>query len=160
MKVAYLAGRLMGRNTKLHADPLCRHMGGFGRSSGDMPVTAVPVAGKYAKVGWCSACEGWTPPTDDGWRRHAACTDTEPGLMFPEEVYRGTDAGLRRKGAKERYRAALDEARKVCEVCPVRHPCLSFALSLPQSDDMAGVWGGMSVGERASMRRMLGEGAA
>ena len=42
-----------------------------------------------------------------------------------------------------------DEARAVCADCPVRGPCLSYALA----EDLEGCWGGTSKRERRAMRR-------
>jgi WhiB family redox-sensing transcriptional regulator len=42
------------------------------------------------------------------------------------------------------------EAKAVCATCPVRRPCLDYAL---QWDHLCGVWGGMSERERRQVRR-------
>jgi WhiB family redox-sensing transcriptional regulator len=44
-----------------------------------------------------------------------------------------------------------EEAKAVCAGCAVTEACLDFALA---DDQLAGVWGGTSAGERKSMRRV------
>lgn len=72
---------------------------------------------------------------DDEWMDEAACADLgEAGdaLFFPPKF----------KGVRTDYRLA----KGMCETCPVRAHCLSFAVAhrIPY-----GVWGGMSERERA-----------
>jgi len=59
-----------------------------------------------------------------------ACQETDPELWFPE------DAGLAKI------------AKKLCGVCPVNKECLEFALV---SNEMHGIWGGVSVADRRAM---------
>jgi WhiB family redox-sensing transcriptional regulator len=77
-------------------------------------------------------------PAPANWRDLAACRDTDPDLFFPV----GTTG------------AAVDQisaAKIVCETCPVKQPCLEFALLTNQD---SGVWGGMSEDERRKLRRV------
>jgi WhiB family redox-sensing transcriptional regulator len=71
------------------------------------------------------------PLTNQTWRQHAACRGVEPDIFYP----------------------ASDEeaevAKAVCAVCPVRQPCLEYALTSRERD---GVWGGATEKER---RRIL-----
>jgi WhiB family redox-sensing transcriptional regulator len=69
---------------------------------------------------------------DHGWRGEALCAQTDPELFFPEKG--GSPA----------------PALRVCRVCPVRLPCLAFALA---GDERHGVWGGLSERERRRVRR-------
>ena len=70
------------------------------------------------------------------WRQHAACRGVDPDIFYPplDEIEAA---------------AVVEEARAVCERCPVRQPCLEFALANRERD---GVWGGATERER---RRML-----
>jgi WhiB family transcriptional regulator, redox-sensing transcriptional regulator len=71
------------------------------------------------------------------WRQRAACLDEDPELFFPV----GTTG------------PALDQverAKQVCRRCDVAEACLEWALDTNQD---AGVWGGMSEDERRSLRR-------
>jgi WhiB family transcriptional regulator, redox-sensing transcriptional regulator len=71
------------------------------------------------------------------WREEAACRDADPELFFPE----GTSAPALLQA---------DQARRVCQSCPVRRPCLSFALRLGLPP---GIWGGASETERRDLHR-------
>jgi WhiB family redox-sensing transcriptional regulator len=66
------------------------------------------------------------------WQRRAACRGKGCDLWFAA----GGDA--------------LDAARSVCEPCPVRRECLSYALSDP---GLVGIWAGTDERERRRMRR-------
>ncbi len=65
------------------------------------------------------------------WRQRAACRGIDPEVFYPvsdEEA---------------------DPAKEVCGDCPVRQPCLEYALARRERD---GVWGGATERER---RRIL-----
>ena len=61
------------------------------------------------------------------------CAETDPDRWFPEK---GGDQGR--------------SAKAVCARCPVKDPCLIFALN---NDEQFGVWGGMSQQERRRLGR-------
>jgi WhiB family redox-sensing transcriptional regulator len=61
------------------------------------------------------------------WRDDAACQYTDPEAFFPEK---GESVAM---------------AKRVCSRCPVRTPCLDYALETRQRH---GVWGGLSEPER------------
>jgi len=65
------------------------------------------------------------------WRQQAACRGTDLDLFYPE---RGKSAG---------------PARQVCAACPVRQPCLEYALS---NRIMYGIWGGLTERERRPLQ--------
>ena len=65
------------------------------------------------------------------WRELAACRSTDQGVFFPE---RGESAG---------------PARQVCSACPVRQPCLDYAIT---NRIAYGVWGGLTERERRVLR--------
>ncbi|WP_028708624.1 WhiB family transcriptional regulator [Propionicicella superfundia] len=71
------------------------------------------------------------------WRHQAACLNEDPELFFPVG---NTGPALMQ----------IAEAKKVCRTCPVREPCLQWALDAGQDH---GVWGGMSEDERRALRR-------
>lgn len=71
------------------------------------------------------------------WRAKAACAAMDTALFFPDLA---TVEGA----------AAAKVAAKVCADCPVRVPCLEFALLTAQED---GVWGGLGEDERRAERR-------
>jgi Transcription factor WhiB len=65
------------------------------------------------------------------WRELAACRGADLNLFFPD---RGGSAG---------------PARQVCAACPVRQPCLDYAVSNAITD---GIWGGLTELERRALR--------
>jgi WhiB family redox-sensing transcriptional regulator len=71
------------------------------------------------------------------WRDDAACLHTDPDLFFPV----GTAGPALRR---------LDEAKRICRTCPVRTPCLTWALG---QESASGVWGGTTEDERRAIRR-------
>lgn len=67
------------------------------------------------------------------WHKRAACRNhPNPDLWFPE------------RGGNTRA------AKAICETCPVREPCLRYALDDPETQ---GVWGATTFKERREMRR-------
>lgn len=71
------------------------------------------------------------------WRHRAACRDEDPELFFPIGT---TGPALRQ----------VDEAKAVCRRCEAIDACLTWALD---SDQDAGVWGGMDEEERRAAKR-------
>jgi len=65
------------------------------------------------------------------WRELAACRGADLNLFFPA---RGGSA---------------EPARQVCAACPVRQPCLDYAVSNAITD---GIWGGLTERERRALR--------
>jgi len=65
------------------------------------------------------------------WRELAACRGADLNLFFPG---RGESA---------------ESARRVCAACPVRQPCLDYALGNAITD---GIWGGLTERERRPLR--------
>ena len=68
---------------------------------------------------------------DTEWMRRGNCRDEPPNLFFPSDG------------------AGVDVARQLCATCPVKEPCLEYAL---RNRIDHGVWGGTSERER---RRIL-----
>lgn len=69
---------------------------------------------------------------DLSWRHRAACRGVDPDVFYPvsdEEA---------------------EAAKAVCAACPVRQPCLEYALANRERD---GVWGGATERERRRMIR-------
>jgi WhiB family redox-sensing transcriptional regulator len=65
------------------------------------------------------------------WRKLAACRGTDLEVFFPE---RGESA---------------EPARQVCAACPVRQPCLDYAIT---NRITHGIWGGLTERERRTLR--------
>ena len=66
------------------------------------------------------------------WRTHAACSGLEPEVFYPVSEEQA------------------EEAKAICRECPVREPCLDYALGNRERD---GVWGGATERERRRMIR-------
>ena len=66
------------------------------------------------------------------WRQHAACRGVDPDVFYPVSE---EDA---------------EDAKAICHTCPVREPCLEYALANRERD---GVWGGTTERERRRMIR-------
>jgi WhiB family transcriptional regulator, redox-sensing transcriptional regulator len=74
---------------------------------------------------------GLPVPALAGWRYQAACRGTDLSVFFPG---RGEPAG---------------PARRICAGCPVRQPCLDYALSHAITH---GIWGGLTERDRRPLR--------
>jgi WhiB family transcriptional regulator, redox-sensing transcriptional regulator len=70
-------------------------------------------------------------PMPADWRRRAACRGSDLGLFFPG---RGESA---------------EPARRICAACPVREPCLDYAL---RHGITHGIWGGLAERDRRALR--------
>ena len=71
------------------------------------------------------------------WTDGALCAQVDPELWFPEPWTLGLDAIA------------------ICRACPVRTPCLKYALDRPGTE---GVWGGLSERDRAKFGRQYRRG--
>ena len=71
----------------------------------------------------------------------AACGQADPELFFP--------IGSAGAGAAE-----IQRAKAICAGCPVRHPCLTYALATSQE---FGIWGGRDENERRLLHRQWRE---
>jgi WhiB family transcriptional regulator, redox-sensing transcriptional regulator len=68
---------------------------------------------------------------ENSWSARAACHGLDPRIFFPVD----DDAG---------------PAKAICDRCPVREPCLEFALGERERE---GVWGGCTERERRRLIR-------
>lgn len=68
---------------------------------------------------------------DQPWRNQALCREVDPDAFFPE---RGQSARA---------------AKRVCQDCEVRTPCLDYAL---EANERHGIYAGLSVRERDRLR--------
>jgi WhiB family redox-sensing transcriptional regulator len=68
------------------------------------------------------------------WRDQARCRGVDPQVFHP---------------AEEDDLAAA-EAKAICDICPVREPCLEYAIESREKD---GVWGGLTARERRRLIR-------
>ena len=74
----------------------------------------------------------------DDWQLKAACRGPHSEVFFPPESFeRKADKVVREAQAKE-----------ICRTCPVRTPCLDYALSIREGN---GIWGGLNEAERREL---------
>lgn len=76
---------------------------------------------------------------DWNWQRRAACRGEDVSLFFGLDGERGEVKDQRERAAKA-----------ICAQCPVRNPCLLYALEQPER---SGTWGGLNEDERKAERR-------
>jgi WhiB family redox-sensing transcriptional regulator len=69
-------------------------------------------------------------PGED-WRKRGLCMQVDNDMFFPE------------------VGGSPENAKKVCALCPVRAPCLQFAID----HDVQGVWAGTTERERRGLRK-------
>ncbi|MBA2318398.1 MAG: WhiB family transcriptional regulator [Euzebyales bacterium] len=74
-----------------------------------------------------------TPPTE--WQEHGLCRATDASVFFPPVHFEH----------KPEREAREARAKAICAQCPVRLPCLEWALA---TREPYGVWGGYAEGER------------
>jgi len=72
------------------------------------------------------------------WHEDVACRDADPDLFFPIGT---TGAALRQ----------VEEAKRICRVCPAQIQCLDWALENGVTD---GLWGGATPEERRVIRSL------
>ncbi|MGP3963259.1 WhiB family transcriptional regulator [Nonomuraea sp. 3N208] len=70
------------------------------------------------------------------WSAYAACQDADPGLFFP--ITWDDHPGQ-----------PNDQARRICQGCPVQQACLDWAL---RTGEPEGMWGGTTPAERRRLR--------
>lgn len=69
--------------------------------------------------------------------QHGSCRDSwlDPSAWFPDKGEHGT---------------RQDAAKAICRACPVRQPCLAYALARHEPH---GIWGGTTAAERNRPQR-------
>lgn len=72
------------------------------------------------------------------WQDKAACRGPHTSLFFPPSHFE-------RKDDKE---ARESQAKSICATCPVRKPCLAYALRIREPH---GIWGGLNEVERRAL---------
>lgn len=75
---------------------------------------------------------------DDLWQSKAACRGPQSSVFFPPSHFE-------RKDEKESREA---RAKAICATCPVRRPCLDYALRIREPH---GIWGGLNEIERKQL---------
>lgn len=75
-----------------------------------------------------------------GWQFDAACRGEDSALFFAPNYFERREE----KAAREA------KAKSICTACPVRLPCLEFALRIREPH---GIWGGLNEYERRQLLR-------
>jgi len=81
--------------------------------------------------------------TDDAWQGKASCRGPQATVFFPPSHFERKDE----KGAREQ------RANAICATCPVRRPCLEYALDIKEPH---GIWGGRNESERRTLLAQRG----
>jgi len=74
----------------------------------------------------------------DAWQEKAACRGPQATVFFPP-------AYVERKDQKEER---AQRAKAICATCPVRRPCLDYAVEIREPH---GIWGGLNEVERRQL---------
>lgn len=69
------------------------------------------------------------------WQVRASCRGPQAAIFFPPSHFERKEE----KEARER------RAKAICQTCPVRKPCLEYALGIREPH---GIWGGLNEMER------------
>lgn len=69
------------------------------------------------------------------WQVRASCRGPQAAIFFPPSHFERKED----KEARER------RAKAICQSCPVRKPCLDYALTIKEPH---GIWGGLNEMER------------
>ena len=76
--------------------------------------------------------------TEELWQIKAACRGPQAAVFFPP-------TSVERKDEKEEREA---RAKAICATCPVRKPCLDYAIRIREPH---GIWGGLNELERKQL---------
>jgi WhiB family redox-sensing transcriptional regulator len=88
--------------------------------------------------------EPMTTDWSTGWQALAACRGADSSWFFAPNYFE--------KRAEKLAREAV--AKRICSTCPVREPCLEYALATREAH---GVWGGLNETERRAILRRARE---
>ena len=72
------------------------------------------------------------------WQARAACRGPQAVAFFPPQATERKDERLEREV----------RAKTICAACPVRQPCLEYALRIREQH---GIWGGLNEVERRAL---------
>lgn len=72
---------------------------------------------------------------ESNWKQQALCTAVSADTFFPQKGQSASDA------------------KAICRQCPVKDPCLEYALEIGEG---YGVWGGVGARERRAMAKARG----
>ena len=72
---------------------------------------------------------------DEVWQLKAACRGPQAEVFFPPSHFERKEEKLERE----------HRAKEICATCPVRQPCLAYAIRIREPH---GIWGGLNEAER------------
>ena len=72
---------------------------------------------------------------DEAWQIKAACRGPQAAVFFPPTQFERKDEKQERES----------RAKAICATCPVRRPCLDYAVRIREPH---GIWGGLNELER------------
>lgn len=75
---------------------------------------------------------------EQAWQTRAACRGPQAVVFYPPSTFE----------RKEERRRREARAKDICRTCPVRQPCLDYALSIREPH---GIWGGLNEAERRTL---------
>lgn len=75
---------------------------------------------------------------EQSWQIRASCRGPQAAVFFPPAAFERKDEKLQREA----------RAKEICRTCPVRQPCLDYALEIREPH---GIWGGLSEAERRNL---------
>lgn len=75
---------------------------------------------------------------DEVWQVKAACRGPQAAVFFPPSSFERKDE---KEGRETR-------AKAICAACPVRKPCLDYAIRIREPH---GIWGGLNEVERKQL---------
>ncbi|HEY7824133.1 MAG TPA: WhiB family transcriptional regulator [Acidimicrobiia bacterium] len=85
----------------------------------------------------CASCRYMSQAIVPGdWVEQALCAQVDPELFWPEQV----------NGSQTK------KAQEICMRCPVIDRCLSYAI---ESNQVQGIWGGLTPQVRAQYRKLM-----
>lgn len=80
---------------------------------------------------------------ENEWQLRAACRGPQAEVFFPPGTFERKDEKLGREL----------RAKEICRTCPVRQPCLDYAISIREPH---GIWGGLNENERKGLLAQAG----
>lgn len=76
--------------------------------------------------------------SDEAWHIKASCRGPQSEVFFPPPYVERKDERHEREEA----------AKAICATCPVRQPCLEYAMAIREPH---GIWGGLNEAERKQL---------
>jgi WhiB family transcriptional regulator, redox-sensing transcriptional regulator len=81
--------------------------------------------------------------SEEAWQLRAACRGPQSSVFFPPAQFERKEDKLARE----------QRAKDICATCPVRQPCLTYALRIKEPH---GIWGGLNELERRQLLAQQG----